>query len=135
LTSISDKRCQTTILECARPVHLAHRATAGADRQTFQEDQPMPSIAEPPVESGQSYTVTEVDGHEPESLDQFTGDVHLTLARNDLLLHIKGSGTTAAAETVRFYQKDVTLHDRDIRVWTIVRSDDARFLAAPLAAF
>ena len=95
----------------------------------------MPSNAEPPVESGQSYTVTEVDGHEPESLAEFAGDVHLTLERNDQLLHVKGSGTTPAADTVRFYQKDVTLHDRDIRVWTIVLSGDATFLAAPLAAF
>jgi hypothetical protein len=91
--------------------------------------------AEPPVESGQRYTVTEVDGHEPESLVEFAGDVHLTLARNDRLLHIKGSGTTPSADTVRFYQKDVTLHDRDIRVWNIVRSADATFVAAPLAAF
>ena len=95
----------------------------------------MPSNAEPPVESGQSYTVTEVDGHEPESLAEFAGDVHLTLERNDQLLHIKGSGTTPAADTVRFYQKDLTLHDRDIRVWSIARSGDATFVAAPLAAF
>jgi len=68
-------------------------------------------------------------------LAEFAGDVHLTLERNVQLLRIKGSGTPPAADTVRFYQKDVTLHDRDIRVWTIVRSGDATFLAAPLAAF
>ena len=95
----------------------------------------MPPTIEPPVESGQSYTVTEVDGHEPGSLTDFDGDVHLTLTRNDEPLHVKGSGTTPAEDTVRFYQKDVTLHDRDIRVWTIARSDDATFVAAPLAAF
>lgn len=39
------------------------------------------------------------------------------------------------ADSVRFYQKDLALHDRDIRVWTITQASDTTFLAAPYAAF
>src|SRR6476469_2371784 len=93
----------------------------------------MASAAEP-VESGQSYTITHVDGRQPESLDDFTGDVHLTLARNDQQLHVTGA-IARTAGAVRFYQKDLALQDRDIRVWTITELDDSTFHAAPHAAF
>ena len=52
----------------------------------------MASAAEP-VESGQIYTITNVDGREPESLDDFTGDVHLTSVRNGQHLHVTGAVT------------------------------------------
>ena len=87
-----------------------------------------------PVESGQSYTITHVDGREPESLDDFTGDVHLTLVRNGQQLHVTGAATRTA-DSVRFYQKDLALQDRDIRVWTITELDNSTFHAAPHAAF
>ena len=93
------------------------------------------SAADIPVESGQDYTVTDIDGHHPVSLDDFTGDVHLTLVRNGQLLDVVGSCSTSGAEQVRFYQKDLALHDRDIRVWTITSPGDATFVAAPYAAF
>jgi hypothetical protein len=93
----------------------------------------MASAAEP-VESGQSYTITHVDGRQPESLDDFTGDVHLTLARNDQFLHVTGA-IARTADSVRFYQKDLALQDRDIRVWTITELDHSTFQAAPHAAF
>ena len=87
-----------------------------------------------PVESGQSYTITHVDGREPESLDDFSGDVHLTLVRNGQQLHVTGAATRTA-DSVRFYQKDLALQDRDIRVWTITGRDNSSFLATPHAAF
>ncbi len=93
----------------------------------------MASAAEP-VESGQSYTITHVDGREPDSLDDFTGDVHLTLARNGQQLHVTGA-VTRTADAVRLYQKDLALQDRDIRVWTITGRNHSAFLATPHAAF
>ncbi len=93
----------------------------------------MASAAEP-VESGQSYTITHVDGRQPESLDDFTGDVHLTLARNEQQLQVTGA-IARTADSVRFYQKDLARQDRDIRVWTITELDRSTFLAAPHAAF
>ena len=95
----------------------------------------MQSVDHVPAESGQAYTINEVDGQQPQSLADFDGDIHLTLARSGQLLHVTGAGGTATADSVRFYQKDLALHDRDIRVWTITRSESSKFLAAPYAAF
>ena len=93
----------------------------------------MASDAEP-VESEQDYIVIQVDGRPPESLDDFTGDMHLTLVRAGQHLHVTGA-VARTEESVRFYQKDLALPDRDIRVWTITEQDDSTFLAVPLAAF
>jgi hypothetical protein len=93
----------------------------------------MSSPAEP-VGSGQSYTINEVDGRVPNSLDDFNGDIHLLLIRNEQALHVVGNGTRQG-NSVRFYQKDLALNNRDIRVWTVTAGDDYTFLAAPLAAF
>jgi hypothetical protein len=95
----------------------------------------MESTPDVPVESGQDYAVAEVDGQQPGSLADFAGDIHLTLTRSGQLLQVTGTGGPPTADSVRFYQKDLALHDRDIRVWTITRSADTTFLAAPFAAF
>jgi len=95
----------------------------------------MSLTADEPVESGQAYTIEEVDGQQPESLADFDGDIQLTLTRSGQLLHVTGTGGSATTDSVRFYQKDLALHDRDIRVWTITRSGGSTFLAAPYAAF
>ena len=87
-----------------------------------------------PIESGKQYIVEEVDGHEPRSLEDFDGDIHLTLARHGELLHVTGAGNTNEGG-VRFYQKNVQQHDRDIRVWDITATDGTTFLASPYAAF
>lgn len=71
-----------------------------------------------PVASGQRYTISHVDGHRPESWGDFAGDIHLTLIRNRQHLDITGE-VARTADSVRFYQKDLALPDRDIRVWTI----------------
>jgi hypothetical protein len=81
----------------------------------------MISAADVPVESGQGYTITGVDGHQPESLSDFVGDVQLTLTRNGQLLHVTGAGAPPTSGSVRFYQKDLALHGRDIGVWTMTR--------------
>jgi ANTAR domain len=111
-----------------------HRRLPGTELRIPNGEQ-MQSAAHLPVESGQSYTINEVDGAQPQSLDDFNGDIHLTLARNGQVLRVTGTGGSAEADSVRFYQKDLTLHDRDIRVWTITRSGGSTFLAAPYAAF
>ncbi|MET0866330.1 MAG: hypothetical protein ABWZ98_18505 [Nakamurella sp.] len=95
----------------------------------------MTSAADAPVESGQAYTIIDVEGRPPESLDDFAGDVHIKLVRNGHLLQVVGSCSAPAADEVRFYQKDLALHDRDIRVWTITQLVDATFLAAPNSAY
>ena len=87
-----------------------------------------------PVASGQGYTISHVDGHRPESWDDFAGGIHLTLIGNGQHLDITGE-VARTADSVRFYQKDLALPNRDIRVWTITASGDSTFLAEPLAAF
>jgi len=44
-----------------------------------------------PVESGQEYIITRVDGCQPESLDDFDGDTHLTLVRAGQRLEVAGA--------------------------------------------
>src|SRR6476620_8200666 len=66
-------------------------------------------------------------------LTNFSGEVHLISVRNGQHLHAAGS-VTRTADSVRFYQKDLALQDRDIRVWTITELEDSTFSAAPYAA-
>ena len=87
-----------------------------------------------PVASGHGYTISHVDGRRPESWDDFAGGIHLTLIGNGQHLDITGE-VARTADSVRFYQKDLALPNRDIRVWTITASGDTTFLAEPLAAF
>jgi len=93
-------------------------------------------VAQPdePVESGQSYLIIAVDGQPPAGLDDFAGDIHLTLTRNGRELQVAGSGTRNP-ETVRFYQKDFGLHQRDLRVWVITDGGGDVYHAEPLSAF
>jgi hypothetical protein len=87
-----------------------------------------------PVASGLSYTVTNVDGHSPSGLADFTGDVHLTVTKEGESTHLVGVVGGETHDGVRFYQKDPGLHDRDIRVWIITESGGS-FWAEPLSAF
>jgi hypothetical protein len=86
-----------------------------------------------PVGSGLSYLVTHIDGHQPASPQDFTGEVQLTVAHNGAPTQLIGVGGETV-DGVRFYQKDPALHDRDIRVWFITDSDGT-FRAEPLSAF
>ena len=74
-----------------------------------------------PVASGQVYTISHVDGYRPESWDDFAGGIHLTLIGNGQHLDITDE-VARTADSVRFYQKDLALPDRDIRAWTITAS-------------
>ncbi len=86
-----------------------------------------------PVGSGLSYIVTQIDGHQPDSLRDFTGEVQLTVTQNGATTRLNGVGGETV-DGVRFYQKDAALHDRDIRVWFIT-DNDGTFRAEPLSAF
>ena len=86
-----------------------------------------------PVGSGLSYIVTHIDGHQPGSLQDFTGDVQLTVTQNGAPTQLIGVGGETV-DGVRFYQKDPTLHGRDIRVW-LITDNGGTFLATPFAAF
>ena len=86
-----------------------------------------------PVGSGLGCIVTHIDGHQPDSLQDFTGDVQLTVIQNGAPTQLIGVGGEAT-DGVRFYQKDPALHDRDIRVW-LVTDNDGTFRAEPLSAF
>ena len=86
-----------------------------------------------PVGSGLSYIVTHIDGHQPGSLQDFTGDVQLTVTQNGAPTRLIGVGGEPV-DGVRFYQKDPGLHDRDIRVW-LVTDDGGTFRDEPLSAF
>jgi hypothetical protein len=87
-----------------------------------------------PVESGCSYHVTEVDGHRPEALSDFTDDTRLTLVKGGMSHRLIGDGATTDGG-VRFHQKDPGPDDRDVRVWVITDRGDGTFLAEPVAAF
>ena len=86
-----------------------------------------------PVESGLSYAVTHIDGHAPGSLDEFTGEVQVTVNKDGAPTQLVGVGGETA-NGVRFYQKDPALYDRDIRVWMITESAGS-FRAKPLSVF
>jgi hypothetical protein len=94
----------------------------------------MTFTAEDPVESGRSYRVTEVDGHRPDGLSDFTGETRLTLVKGGMSHRLIGDGNTTGGG-VRFHQKDPGPDDRDVRVWMITDRGDGTFLAEPVAAF
>lgn len=86
-----------------------------------------------PVGSGLSYIVTHIDGQPPASLEDFTGEVHVTVTMDGEPTQMIGVGGESA-DGVRFYQKDPALHGRDIRVWLITDTSGI-FRAKPFAAF
>ena len=89
--------------------------------------------ADQPVVSGQSYTVTAVDGHRPAALTDFIGTITVTLVRDGHRHHLIGDGA-ATSGTIRFHQKDPGPDDKDIRVWTITNRGGGTFLAETAAA-
>lgn len=87
-----------------------------------------------PVVSGQRYLVTAVDGRRPEKLDDFVGDVEMTLLKGDTSLSLIGAGAHADG-AVHLCQKERGPIDRDVRSWTVVAHGDRKFTAEPNAAF
>ena len=53
----------------------------------------MEFLADEPVRSGQQYPVTDIDGRPPRTLHNFTGDVCLTLIRDEAAVHMLGAGS------------------------------------------
>jgi hypothetical protein len=84
--------------------------------------------ADQPVVSGQSYTVTAVDGHRPAALTDFVGTIAVTLVRDGHRHRLIGDGA-ATSGTIRFHEKDPGPDDKDIRVWTITARGGGTFLA------
>ncbi len=95
----------------------------------------MTYLADEPVGSGQHYPVTDVDGRTPITLDNFTGDVCMTVIRNGRAVQMLGSGCAVDGDGVRFHQKDPGRDGKDVRVWTVTQGRDGTFLAEPVAAF
>jgi hypothetical protein len=87
-----------------------------------------------PVISGQSYTVTAVDGRCPVGLADFVGNTALTVENGGTIHRLVGDGAETSG-TVRFHQKDPGPDDKDIRVWTITDHGTGTFLAEPAARF
>ena len=85
------------------------------------------------IGSGLSYIVTHIDGQVPLCLEDFTGEVHVTVDKDGVPIQLIGVGGETA-DGVRFYQKAPALHGRDIRVW-LITDDEGTFRAEPFAAF
>jgi hypothetical protein len=85
------------------------------------------------VGSGLSYIVTHIDGQPPANLEDFTGEVQVTVNKDGAPTQLSGVGGETA-DGVRFYQKDPALHGRDIRVW-LITDNGGTFRAEPFAAF
>ena len=94
----------------------------------------MTFTAEGPVASGQMYFVTLVNGQRPHRLDDFAGDVEVTLIRDSQSLSLVGEGAVVDG-AVQLCQKERGSIDRDVRVWTVSEHGDGHFVAEPTAAF
>ena len=103
--------------------------------QRFRKARSHDFLSDEPVRSGQQYPVTDIDGRPPRTLQNFTGEVCLTLIRDGAAIHLVGAGCPVAGSAVRFHQKDPGPDGKDIRVWTITEGADGTFLAAPFAVF
>jgi len=89
---------------------------------------------DPPVGSGQSYTVTAVGGQCPAALTDFVGTTEITVLKDGQVHRLIGGGAQVSA-AVRFHQKDPGPDDKDVRVWTITDQGAGNFVAVPCACF
>ena len=86
-----------------------------------------------PVPSGMSMPVLEVEGHTPEHLQEFAGDVSFVVDL-DPPLRVQGAGRVDG-QTVRFHEKDLDHSGKDIRVWEVRDEGSGRFVAEHAAQF
>jgi hypothetical protein len=85
------------------------------------------------VPSGMSVRVLEVDGHQPNELQDFAGEVSFVVDLDPpVLVHGRGR---VDGPTVRFHEKDMDHTGKDIRVWTIRPEHDGHFVAEHAAQF
>ena len=94
----------------------------------------MAFAASEPVESGQSYAVTVVNGQTPSTLTDFFGDTSITVAKDGATLVLCGSGAGIRG-AVSFQQKHPDHGGKDVRMWLITDRGDGTFHAVPVAAF
>ena len=94
----------------------------------------MTMTADRPVGSGQEYVVIEVDGHRPNSLDDFVAESTIIVVRGSERHRVIGAGTSSD-RGIRFHQKDLETGSKDIRVWLIKQDADETFSAEPIGAF
>ncbi len=85
------------------------------------------------VPSGMSVRVLEVDGHQPDQLQDFVGDVSFVVGLDPPVL-VHGTGRVDG-QTVRFHEKDVDHGGKDIRVWEVRAEDDGHLVAEHAAQF
>ena len=85
------------------------------------------------VPSGMSARVLEVDGHEPNKLQDFACDVSFVVGLDPPVL-VHGTGRIDG-QIVRFHEKDVEHTGKDIRVWEVRAGDDGQFVAEHAAQF
>ena len=85
------------------------------------------------VPSGMSMPVLELDGHTPEHLQDFAGDVSFVVDLDPPLL-VHGTGR-ADGPAVRFHEKDLENNGKDIRVWQVIEEGRGRFVASLAAKY
>lgn len=85
------------------------------------------------VPSGMSMQVLEVQGHPPDHLQEFAGDVSFVIDL-DPPLFVQGSGRIDGRR-VRFHEKDLDHGGKDIRVWEVRDEGGGRFVAVHAAQF
>lgn len=88
-----------------------------------------------PIISGMPYTITEIDGSEPHSIDDFARDeASFAIDLQGMTYRVAGDGARRG-EGVRFHEKDVSADGKDIRIWNVSRREDGRFIAEHDATF
>ena len=75
------------------------------------------------VISGVPYKVAEVGRHAPVDLDDFVEHCEFVLQGSTGQHLVAGEGTRHG-DTVRFHEKAQNGDGKDVRVWTVSRSDD-----------
>ena len=85
------------------------------------------------VPSGMSVLVLEVDGHQPNELQDFAGEVSFVVDLDPPVL-VHGTGRVDGP-TLRFHEKDMDHTGKDIRVWAIRPEHDGHFVAEHTAQF
>ena len=85
------------------------------------------------VPSGMFKPVLEVEGHAPDHLKNFAGDVSFVVDLDPPLL-VHGTGRLDG-QTVRFHEKDLENSGKDIRVWQVIDEGGGRFVAVHAASY
>ena len=97
---------------------------------TVPSDKSFPS--DEPVASGRPYLIVEVQGRQPEELDDFVGDVAFVAVMDTRTYRIEGTGARHSSG-VRFSEK--RRGGGDLRVWQVTGTNSGDFEAVPLANY